>query len=74
MIGPDPANPISCAQLELTNAIPSRALRALVANERQVFDEQQLSQMTGLAKLGIQQLIAKQQAMLGMPAKTVPWS
>src|SRR3954471_8860648 len=34
--------------------------------ERQVFDEQQLSQMTGLAKLGIQQLIAKQQAMLGM--------
>jgi ribonuclease PH len=34
--------------------------------ERQVFDEQQLSQMTGVAKLGIQQLIAKQQAMLGM--------
>jgi ribonuclease PH len=34
--------------------------------ERQVFDEQQLSQRTGLAKLGIQQLIAKQQAMLGM--------
>jgi ribonuclease PH len=34
--------------------------------ERQVFDEQQLSQMTGVAKPGIQQLIAKQQAMLGM--------
>jgi len=34
--------------------------------ERQVFDEQQLGQMVGLARLGVQQLIAKQQAILGM--------
>jgi len=34
--------------------------------ERQVFDEQQLNQMIGLARLGIQQLIPKQQAILGM--------
>ena len=34
--------------------------------ERHVFDEPQLTQMIGVAKLGIQQLIAKQQAILGM--------
>ena len=34
--------------------------------ERHVFDEAQLTQMIGVAKLGIQQLIAKQQAILGM--------
>ena len=34
--------------------------------ERHVFDEGQLTQMIGVAKLGIQQLIAKQQAILGM--------
>jgi ribonuclease PH len=34
--------------------------------ERHVFDEAQLVQMIGVAKLGIQQLIAKQQAILGM--------
>jgi len=34
--------------------------------ERQAFDESQLNQMLGLARLGVQQLIAKQQAILGM--------
>src|SRR5216110_3030413 len=34
--------------------------------EHQVFDEQQLSKMLGLARQGVQQLIAKQQAILGM--------
>src|SRR6266496_160874 len=34
--------------------------------ERQVFDEQQLGKMIALARAGVQQLIAKQQAMLGM--------
>ena len=34
--------------------------------ERQAFDEAQLNQMLGLARLGVQQLIAKQQAILGM--------
>src|SRR6266568_5066130 len=34
--------------------------------ERQVFEEQQLGKMIGLARMGVQQLIAKQQAILGM--------
>ena len=34
--------------------------------ERQVFDEQQLSKMIGLARQGVQSLIAKQQAILSM--------
>src|SRR5246127_422320 len=34
--------------------------------ERQVFDEQQLGKMIALARAGVQQLIAKQQAILGM--------
>ena len=34
--------------------------------EHQVFDEHQLSKMIGLARMGVQQLIAKQQAILGM--------
>jgi ribonuclease PH len=34
--------------------------------EHQVFDEQQLGKMIGLARMGVQQLIAKQQAILGM--------
>jgi ribonuclease PH len=34
--------------------------------ERQVFDEQQLGKMIALARMGVQQLIAKQQAILGM--------
>jgi len=34
--------------------------------ERQVFDEQQLRKMIALARMGVQQLIAKQQAILGM--------
>jgi len=34
--------------------------------ERQVFEEQQLAKMIGLARVGVQQLIAKQQAILGM--------
>src|SRR6266496_2286317 len=34
--------------------------------EHQVFDEQQLGKMIALARAGVQQLIAKQQAMLGM--------
>ena len=33
--------------------------------ERQVFDEAQLARMQALAKQGVQQLIAKQQAALG---------
>src|SRR5881227_858532 len=33
--------------------------------ERQVFDEQQLGKMIALARAGVQQLIAKQQAVLG---------
>src|SRR5213082_3264795 len=34
--------------------------------ERQVFDEQQLGKMIALARAGVQQLIAKQQAILGV--------
>src|SRR5438552_7898755 len=34
--------------------------------ERQVFDENQLAKMMGLARQGVQSLIAKQQAILGM--------
>jgi len=34
--------------------------------ERQVFEEQQLGKMIALARMGVQQLIAKQQAILGM--------
>src|SRR5438876_1339395 len=34
--------------------------------ERQVFDDQQLGKMIALARAGVQQLIAKQQAILGM--------
>ena len=34
--------------------------------ERQVFDENQLGKMIGLARQGVQSLIAKQQAILGM--------
>jgi ribonuclease PH len=34
--------------------------------EHQVFDEQQLGKLIGLARAGVQQLIAKQQAILGM--------
>src|SRR5947209_20054954 len=34
--------------------------------ERQVFDAQQLSKMIGLARQGVQSLIAKQQAILSM--------
>jgi ribonuclease PH len=34
--------------------------------ERQVFDEQQLGKMMALARAGVQQLIAKQQAILGV--------
>src|SRR5246127_4839470 len=34
--------------------------------EHQVFDEQQLGKMIALARAGVQQLIAKQQAILGM--------
>ena len=34
--------------------------------EHQVFDEHQLGKMIGLARMGVQQLIAKQQAILGM--------
>src|SRR5438874_7383038 len=34
--------------------------------ERQVFDEQQLGKMIALARMGVQQLIAKQQAILGV--------
>ena len=34
--------------------------------ERQVFDENQLGKMMGLARQGVQSLIAKQQAILGM--------
>ena len=34
--------------------------------ERQVFEEQQLEKMIALARMGVQQLIAKQQAILGM--------
>jgi len=34
--------------------------------ERQVFEEQQLGKMIALARVGVQQLIAKQQAILGM--------
>ena len=34
--------------------------------ERQVFDEQQLGKMIALARTGVQQLIAKQQAILGV--------
>src|SRR5438094_1820791 len=34
--------------------------------ERQVFDEQQLGKMIALARVGVQQLIAKQKAILGM--------
>src|SRR3989440_9848482 len=34
--------------------------------EHQVFDEGQLTKMSGLAKVGVQSLIAKQQAILGM--------
>jgi ribonuclease PH len=34
--------------------------------EHQVFDEQQLGKMIALARMGVQQLIAKQQAILGM--------
>jgi ribonuclease PH len=36
------------------------------SSERQVFDEQQLGHMIALARMGVQQLIAKQQAILGM--------
>src|SRR5437016_2118537 len=35
--------------------------------ERQVFDENQLWKMMGLARQGVQSLIAKQQTILGMP-------
>jgi len=34
--------------------------------ERQVFEEQQLGKMIALARMGVQQLIAKQQAILGV--------
>ena len=34
--------------------------------ERQVFDENQLTKMIGLAKVGVHSLIAKQQAILNM--------
>src|SRR5438445_1859049 len=34
--------------------------------ERQVFEEQELGKMIALARMGVQQLIAKQQAILGM--------
>src|SRR5881296_801394 len=34
--------------------------------ERQVFEEQQLGKMIALARMGVQQLIAKRQAILGM--------